>query len=74
MVSELDPDAPIRQGKSIDSDDAEDEYRLQKLLWNLVRQGKYDVAQQIARDSSQFWRAASISPDQFYHDSLLSIP
>ena len=40
LVSELDPDAPSRQGKALQSDNARAEERLMARLWQLVRAGE----------------------------------
>jgi hypothetical protein len=40
MLSELDPDAPGRQGKSLHSDNAKAEERLMYRLWQLLRAGQ----------------------------------
>ena len=40
LVSELDPDAPGRQGKGLQADNAKAEERLLVRLWQLVRAGE----------------------------------
>lgn len=41
LVSELDPDAPSRQGKVLQTDNARAEERLMARLWQLVRAGEF---------------------------------
>lgn len=60
-VSELDPDAATRQGKSIDPDNARDEERLMAYAWRLLRAGKLDAVRQLCADCGQPWRAASLA-------------
>ena len=47
MVTELDPDAPLRQGKQLHSLDQEDEARLVKVLFVLVRCGLLEEGQEL---------------------------
>ena len=61
VVSELDPDAPLRQGKKLMSEDEENERKLLKQVFAYLRLGDIKGAQQVCRDSNNFWRAASLS-------------
>src|SRR5271170_110206 len=61
VVSELDPDAPLRQGKSLMPEDEENERKLLKQVFAYLRLGDIKGAQQVCRDSNNFWRAASLS-------------
>lgn len=54
----LDPDAPIRETK-LHADDSEEEKRLNKQIWELIRAGKFQEAIQFCRNSNQFWKASS---------------
>ncbi|KAF5829538.1 107-domain-containing protein [Dunaliella salina] len=60
LVTELDPDAPSRQGRSLHSDNAKAEDRLAYRLWQLVRSGRLKDARALCRACGQPWRAASI--------------
>ena len=61
MVSELDPDAPLRQGKGLLPEDEENERKLLKRVFDYLRIGNLKAAQQVCRDSNNAWRAASLS-------------
>jgi len=86
---EFDPDAPHRTNKQLEEDDQvhpssvcafslrfflqEDEDRLSRAVWQLVRAGKLKEAQQLCRDSGQYWRAASLAGEAVSHDSFLTL-
>jgi nuclear pore complex protein Nup107 len=61
IVSELDPDATLRQGKELMNEDAENERKLLKQVFAYLRIGDIGLAQQACRDSNNHWRAASLS-------------
>ena len=61
VVSELDPDAPLRQGKVLMLEDEENERKLLKQVFAYLRLGDVKGAEQVCRDSNNFWRAASFS-------------
>lgn len=61
IISELDPDAPLRQGKDLTTEDEENERKLLKQIFAYLRIGDIKGAQQVCRDSNNFWRAASLS-------------
>jgi nuclear pore complex protein Nup107 len=61
VVSELDPDAALRQGKGLMEADEEDERKLLKQIFQYLRSGDLKGAQQACRDSNNQWRAASLS-------------
>jgi nuclear pore complex protein Nup107 len=61
IVSELDPDAPLRQGKGLMAEDEENERKLLKQVFAYLRIGDVKGAQQVCRDSNNPWRAASLS-------------
>ena len=60
MVSQLDPDAPTRQGCALQRDNARDEDRIMAYVWRLLRAGKLDAARQLCVDCGQGWRASSL--------------
>eukprot|EP01087_Luapelamoeba_hula_P008376 TRINITY_DN2091_c3_g1_i1.p1 TRINITY_DN2091_c3_g1~~TRINITY_DN2091_c3_g1_i1.p1 ORF type:complete len:814 (-),score=106.13 TRINITY_DN2091_c3_g1_i1:32-2473(-) len=68
---ELDPDAPCR-GLILDDNDKENEVRLLRGIWMLVRAGKMEDAQLLCRECGQHWRAASLSGDDPAHDTTLT--
>ena len=47
MVSDLDPDAAHRTGQKLSALDQEDDERLLRYLFTLIRAGKIDEAQQL---------------------------
>lgn len=61
IISELDPDATLRQGKGLMAEDDENERNLLKQVFGYLRIGDIKSAQQVCRDSNNFWRAASLS-------------
>ncbi|KAJ8373496.1 hypothetical protein SKAU_G00040760 [Synaphobranchus kaupii] len=68
LVTELDPDAPIRQKRPLADLDREDDARLLKYLFTLVRAGMLDEAQRLCKRSGQAWRAATLEGWKLYHD------
>lgn len=40
LITEFDPDAPIRQGRGLTEDDRKDQQDLLKDVWELIRKGK----------------------------------
>ncbi|KAF6025817.1 NUP107 [Bugula neritina] len=68
LVSEMDPDAPLRTGKKIDSLDQEDDERLLKYIFTLLRAGKLEEAQKLCIRCGQAWRAASLEGWRLAHD------
>jgi nuclear pore complex protein Nup107 len=61
IISELDPDATLRQGKGLMTEDEENERKLLKQVFSYLRLGDIKTAQQVCRDSNNHWRAASLS-------------
>uniref|UniRef100_A0A8C9WG84 Nuclear pore complex protein n=1 Tax=Scleropages formosus TaxID=113540 RepID=A0A8C9WG84_SCLFO len=68
LVTELDPDAPIRQKRPLADLDQEDDARLLKYLFTLVRAGMTDEAQRLCKRCGQAWRAATLEGWKLYHD------
>ncbi|KAL5270079.1 hypothetical protein ACHWQZ_G003536 [Mnemiopsis leidyi] len=68
IISTMDPDAPSREGAPLHEIDAEDQSRLVKHMFHLVRAGQVDKAQQLCIESGQCWRAAVIEGWRLYHD------
>lgn len=61
IISELDPDAPLRQAKGLMTEDEQNEQKLLKQIFAHLRIGDIKGAQQLCRDSNNHWRAASLS-------------
>lgn len=72
LVTELDPDAPHRQGKDLHHLDKEDEICLLKNVFAGIRAGKLDEAQALCVRCGQAWRAASLEGWRLYHDPNFS--
>ncbi|XP_056604579.1 nuclear pore complex protein Nup107 [Triplophysa dalaica] len=68
LVTELDPDAPIRQKRPLADLDREDDMRLLKNLFNLIRAGMTDEAQRLCKRCGQAWRAATLEGWKLYQD------
>ncbi|XP_055506801.1 nuclear pore complex protein Nup107 [Leucoraja erinacea] len=71
LVTELDPDAPIRQKMPLADLDREDDARFMKYLFALIRAGMTDKAQRLCERCGQAWRAATLEGWKLYHDPNL---
>ncbi|XP_074642754.1 nuclear pore complex protein Nup107-like isoform X2 [Tubulanus polymorphus] len=65
LVTEMDPDAPLRQKKQLADLDKEDEDKLFKYMFALIRAGQLD---ELCIRCGQAWRAASLEGWRLYHD------
>ncbi|XP_071554168.1 nuclear pore complex protein Nup107-like [Temnothorax nylanderi] len=74
LVSSLDPDAPIREGKPLHDLDREDDARLEKRMFIEVRCGRLQKAQSLAMHCGQPWRAACLLGWIPNHDPNYSNP
>ncbi|XP_061570340.1 nuclear pore complex protein Nup107 isoform X1 [Cololabis saira] len=72
LVTELDPDAPLRQQRPLADLDREDDARLLKNLFMLIRAGMTDEAQRLCKRCGQAWRAATLEGWKLYHDPNLT--
>ncbi|XP_077566025.1 nuclear pore complex protein Nup107 [Stigmatopora nigra] len=68
LVTELDPDAPLRQRRPLADLDQEDDVRLLKTLFTLIRAGMMEEAQRLCTRCGQAWRAATLEGWKLYHD------
>ena len=68
LVTELDPDSPMRQKMPLDDLDREDEVRLLKYLFTLIRAGMTEESQRLCKRCGQAWRAATLEGWKLYHD------
>lgn len=68
MVDEIDPDAAVRQNKTIDDLDKEDESRLLQTVFVYIRAGRLQESQDICREHGQAWRAATLEGWKLHHD------
>lgn len=60
LVTESDPDAPLRQGRRLEDGDAEAEQRIVRDVWKLLRAGALNDAKQLCRAAGMPWLAAAI--------------
>ncbi|XP_014468267.1 PREDICTED: nuclear pore complex protein Nup107 [Dinoponera quadriceps] len=74
VVSSLDPDAPIREGKPLHDLDREDDARLEKRMFIEVRCGRLQKAQALAMHCGQPWRAACLLGWIPNHDPNYNVP
>ncbi|XP_019626310.1 PREDICTED: nuclear pore complex protein Nup107-like [Branchiostoma belcheri] len=68
LVTEMDPDAPIRQQRPLADLDKEDEVRLLKYIFTYLRAGQLEEAQRLCRKCGQSWRAATLEGWRLHHD------
>ncbi|KAK3932188.1 Nuclear pore complex protein Nup107 [Frankliniella fusca] len=68
IVSRLDPDAPIRENRSLHDLDWEDEARLMPQIFAEIRCGRLDAAQSLCCHCGQPWRAAVLEGWRLLHD------
>ncbi|XP_014668876.1 PREDICTED: nuclear pore complex protein Nup107-like [Priapulus caudatus] len=68
IVTELDPDAPIRQNRPLADLDREDEARLLKNIFVYIRAGQLHEAEELCVKCGQAWRAATLEGWRLHHD------
>ncbi|XP_056635270.1 nuclear pore complex protein Nup107 [Diorhabda sublineata] len=68
IVTQLDPDAPNYQKKSLHDLDAEDEKRLIEKIFMEIRCGKLEEAQKLCRQCGHAWKAALYEGWRLFHD------
>ncbi|XP_055874618.1 nuclear pore complex protein Nup107-like isoform X1 [Biomphalaria glabrata] len=68
QVTELDPDATLRQNKVLDDLDQEDERYFLQNLFVLIRAGQLEKAQELCHACGQPWRAATLEGWRLLHD------
>lgn len=71
-VNELDPDAPIRQGKPLHDLDQEDEYKMMEYVFSFIRAGDLNTARDFCFKIGQSWRAASFEGFRLFSDENYS--
>lgn len=69
LVTEMDPDAPVRQNRPLADLDQEDEARLLQHLFALIRAGKLEEAQCLCEKCGQSWRAATLQGWKLWQDN-----
>ena len=63
-----DPDAPVREGKSLHDLDQEDEYKLTEYIYSFVRSGELNAARDFCFKIGQSWRAATLEGFKLFND------
>ncbi|XP_012255670.2 nuclear pore complex protein Nup107 [Athalia rosae] len=74
IVTSLDPDAPIREGRPLHDLDREDDIRLEKRMFLEVRCGRLQEAQALAVHCGQPWKAACLLGWTPHHDPNYTNP
>lgn len=74
LVTELDPDAPTRQGKFIEPEDANFDNNLMELIFQHLRRGDIEGAMEKCRHFNQFWRAQTLAGGFEAWDAALDGP
>ncbi|KAK7083378.1 hypothetical protein SK128_011021, partial [Halocaridina rubra] len=69
LVTSLDPDATLRQGRNLHDLDQEDEMRLLRIIFAHIRSGQVSTAQELCIRAGQHWRAATLEGWKLHHDS-----
>ncbi|XP_071455139.1 nuclear pore complex protein Nup107 [Hetaerina americana] len=72
-VTQMDPDAPLREQKPIHDLDQEDEVRLARQIFLFIRCGQMERAQMLCRHCGQEWRAATFNGWRLFHDPNYSL-
>jgi nuclear pore complex protein Nup107 len=68
FVSELDPDAPIRQHKHLHDLDQEDEYLIMEYIFCYLRAGDLESASKLCMKIGHVWRAATFEGFKLFND------
>jgi len=74
LVTQLDPDSVLRQGKCLDPVDTKDHRLLVQYLFSCVRSGQLAEAQRACSSYGELWRAATLNGWQLYDDANLCGP
>lgn len=68
LITEVDPDAPMRQQRQLSILDQQDEEQLLLYMFRYIRAGKLEEAQNLCCEQGHFWRAASLDGWRLWHD------
>lgn len=60
LATELDPDGPNRQERSLERGDEEGEARIAHALWRLLRAGRCESARLLSDHVGQHWRSLAL--------------
>ncbi|XP_053693286.1 nuclear pore complex protein Nup107 [Sabethes cyaneus] len=68
IVKSFDPDAPTREQRPLHDLDVEDQARLSRQIFQEIRFGRIDEAQNLCEHCGQPWRAAILEGWRLHHD------
>ncbi|XP_042236201.1 nuclear pore complex protein Nup107-like [Homarus americanus] len=68
LVTSLDPDSSLRQGRPLHDLDQEDEMRLLRCVFAHVRSGQVAAAEDLCIKAGHQWRAATLEGWRLHHD------
>lgn len=68
LVTSLDPDSTLRQGRNLHDIDQEDEMRLLRYVFAHIRSGQVGTAQELCIKAGHHWRAATLEGWKLHHD------
>ncbi|XP_065883036.1 nuclear pore complex protein Nup107-like isoform X2 [Dysidea avara] len=68
LVSSMDPDAPLREKKSLSDLDETAERIMNKHLFRCIRAGKLAKAEEVCCSIGQYWKAATLEGWKLFHD------
>ena len=74
FVTKMDPDAPTRQGRRLVSEDQTHDQDLCRSIFEYIRRGNIQAAAELARQSDEPWRAASLRGGTLYMDPVMGAP
>eukprot|EP00794_Sanderia_malayensis_P019926 gene19926-21878_t len=67
-ITEMDPDAPVRQKRHLADLDQVDETRLLQFIFSFLRAGRLEEAKKMCVQYGQSWRAATLDGWRLWHD------
>lgn len=68
IVTRLDPDAPVREKRPLHALDEEDNLRLSRAIFELIRAGRVDDGLKLCKHFGQTWRAAILEGWRLHED------
>ncbi|XP_037089439.1 nuclear pore complex protein Nup107-like, partial [Pollicipes pollicipes] len=74
LTESMDPDGPVREGSKLHDLDQDDERRLLRYMFVLVRAGQMAEAQELCLKVGQPWRAAALEGWKLHHDPNFEQP
>nr|XP_053637190.1 nuclear pore complex protein Nup107-like [Cherax quadricarinatus] len=68
LVTSMDPDSSLRQGRPLHDLDQEDEIRLLRSVFSYIRSGQVSAAEDLCVKSGHHWRGATLEGWKLHHD------